>query len=194
MIVTLEPSRDFQLPGNKGLFIGEAAKTRQHISEQSRPTFMSASNTGVREQGCYWDGNFDVPDGAILRVFAKRQVRMGSRPHVEQGVVFIRARAEAALQRLQFRRIESSQSTGAAIIVEGRFDIISIRDAGAAQVPLQASDLQFAKSEKVRAVLVLEEVAPAKRAPARTKIETVRTHEGEEVRVASTRHRRALKL
>lgn len=194
LIVTLEPQNGFEVPGGKGIFISEAAKNRQHVTEQSRPSYLPASTTGVREQGCYWDGNFDVPEGAILRCYARRKIRQGSRPYIEEGVVFIRAREDAALQRLQLRRIDSSQSTNAAVIVEGRFDVISIRDAGAARVPIHALDLQLAKADKVRAVFARTEIAPAKRAPAQVRIETVRSHDGEEVKVASTRRSRAIKL
>lgn len=194
LIVTLEPQTKFEVPGGKGVFISEAAKNRQHITEQSRPSYLPASTTGVREQGSYWDGNFNVPEGAILRVYGRRKTRFGSRPFIEEGVVFIRAREDGPLQRLQLRRIDSRQSTNAAVIVEGRFDVVSLREAGAARIPIHAQDLQLAKPDKVRAVFIREQIAPERRAPAKTKVEIVRTHDGEEVQVISTRRGRALKL
>lgn len=191
MIVTLAPTPTFPLPENKGLFISEAADQGRHVSIQQRKIFLPASNNGVSEQGCYWEGNYNVPDGMILRVYARRQTRVGSRPYREEGVLFIRVREDAALQRLQLRRIESPQSTGAPVVIEGRFDILSIREVGAAKAPLQGVDLQLGKADKVRSVLVHTEVSPARRAPARANIEVVRTHDGEEVTVVSTRTKRA---
>lgn len=193
LIVTVHGTTAFPVPGPRPKFISEAAKEALYIASAQRPIYLPSSNNGVREQGCYWDGNYTVPDGMILRVLAKRRARSG-RVVESSGVVFLRAREDAALQRLTFNRIDHHQSTGAPVIIEGRFDVLSLRDVAAAGGAITVVDLTLGKANFVQDVLTLTEVAPARRAPAKVKIEKVTAHDGSEVIIASTRTKRATNL
>lgn len=193
LIVTVHPTATFPIAGARPKFISEAAKEALYVASAQRPIYLPSSNNGVREQGCYWDGTYTVPEGMILRVLAKRRSREG-RLIESSGVVFLRAREDASLQRLTFHRIDHHQSTNAPVIIEGRFDVLSLRDVAAAGGSITTTDMALGKSPAVQSVLTLTEVAPARRAPAKVKMETVRDHDGAAVHVASTRTKRATNL
>lgn len=188
----LEGKRDYA-PG-KGMFISKAAKAGLHSRELARPIYLPAANNGVSELGSFWDGNFEVEDGVILKVYARRRVQFGSRPMIEQGVVFIQVRAQAPLNRLILNRIPSDHSTRAPVIIEGRFDILTLREAGAAKVALTPDDLSLSKPDKVRAVMDHVEVSPAIKPKGRVKVERVIDHSGAAVTVTTTRTRRPIDL
>lgn len=196
VIVTLHATTRFPLPpAIKSKFIGECAKNGNHVSTGQRSIYLPASNNGVREQGNFWDGTFNVPEGLILRVWANRRERSaGGRLTEDTGVVFLRSRDEGPLQRLQLNRIDHPQSTNAAVIIEGRFDIISLREVAAAGGQIDARDLAWAKPERVGAVLTKHDVAPARRAAAKVKIETVTGQDGETTNVVTSRTKRATNL
>jgi hypothetical protein len=196
MIVTVHPTTRFPLPpAVKSKFIGECAKNGNHVSTGQRAIYLPASNNGVREQGNFWDGTFNVPEGLVLRVYATRRERSASGRLIEQsGVIYIRARDEGALQRLQLRRIDHPQSTNAPVFIEGRFDIISLREVAAAGGQIDAKDLAQAKPERVGEVFAHEQVAPARRAAAKLKVEVVRGQDGETTNVVTTRTKRATNL
>lgn len=194
LIVTAVPTTDFAFPDN-GIFIGEAAKQGRYIATPNRPVYLPASNNGVTEQGCYWDGTFMVPDGVVLRVFAKRRERIAAgRATDYSGVVFIRAREDAALYRLTLQRIVHTQSTGADVLVEGRFDVLSLREAGAAGVPLTNADLTLSRNGRAQSVLRAEVLQAARRERGKVKIEKMTDHEGAVVNVMTTRSRRATNI
>lgn len=195
LLVNLIGTRDF--PVEKPIFISEAAKAGLHIRAQNRATYLAASINGMREQGGYFDANYEVPDGCILRIFSKVRLRVGGRnglPLERQGVVYIRPRADAAMNRLTLQRVEANNSTNAPVLIEGRFDILSLREVTAAGGTFNSADLAMSRPDAVAHVLRKEEISPARSAPVRLKTETVRNHEGETVKVASTRPRRAIVL
>ena len=196
LIVTVHPTTRFPIEGSlKGKFISQAAEDANYVAMTQRKVYLPASNNGVREEGAYWDGSYNVPDSLILRVYARRRARNAFGRAVEgAGVVYLRAREDGPLQRLQLNRIDHPHSTNAPVIIEGRYDIISLRDVAAAGGYIETADLQLGKAEQVAAVLTRVDVAPARRAPAKIKVETVRDHDGEEVRVTSTRTKRATNL
>ena len=198
MIVSVMPCRGFPLPEDKPIFIGDAAKRRLVVSTPSRPSYISASTSGIREQGQWFDGNYEVPDGAVLRVFARQQARVGGRRGIAEqpkvALIFLKARADGPLQRIQLQTINDQFSAQVPVVIEGRYDVLSIREAGALRVPITEQDMRQARPERVRELLSKTEIAPARRAPERSTRETVRTHDGEAVTVETKRTSRAINL
>lgn len=196
LIVTLHPTTQFPLGAVASNFIGECAKNGQHVSIGQRAAFLPSSNNGVLEQGNYWDGIYNVPEGLILRVFANRRERNHATHRATEGfgVVYIRARDDGPLQRLQLMRIDHHQSTNAPVIIEGRYDIISLREVAAAGGAITTKDMTMAKPENVGLVLTQADIAPARRAAAKVKVEVVRDHDGGTVNVVLIRTKRATNL
>lgn len=193
LIVTALKTTQFAFPDD-GLFISEAVKQGRYIASTSRAIYLPASNNGVSEQGCYWDGSFMVPDGIILRIFAKRRERIGGRAIEHSGVVFIRAREDAALNRLTLQRIDHHQSTGADVLIEGRFDILSLRDVGAAGGSIKNADLALSRRDRVSAVLTAQVIQAARTERGRVKVERMTDHEGAVTNVMTTRNKRAIDI
>ena len=194
--VTIPAQRDFPgLPVPRGIFISEAAKQTLHVSAQSRPSFLPSSRTGLREQGNYFDGTFVVPEGMILRLNGVRRPRFqGQAMPVKHGLVLIRARDDGPLNRVTFTRIEDDLSTNTPVFVEGRFDVISIRDAVTAGVSIEADDLGNSRPAAVSSVMTKAVVQPARTGAVKVRAETITNNEGEQVRVVSKRVARPLKL
>lgn len=186
-------SKKGYVPG-RGLFASEAAKMGFHARQTQRPVYLPAAANGVRELGCYWDSTIDIDPGVILKLYARRSLRIGSRPSVDQGTVFIQIRDAAPLNRLTLHRISNDMSTNAPVLIEGRFDILSLRDAGAAKVAISAEDLSLSRAERVRSVLEHTEVAPALQPRGKVKIERVTDHTGQQRIVTTTRSRRPIDL
>lgn len=188
-----------QTPNGKPMFISDAAKgATAGITQPTRSTFLPASRVGMSEMGNWFDGQFDVPEGVIIRLFGRRQDRSqaalrAGNGAAKRGVVYIRLREGAALRRLTLNTIDDNMTSNIPVVVEGRYDILSLREAGAAGVAITTEDLQLTKPDAVRGVLVHTEVAPMRAVADKAVIETVRVGD-EAVTVTTRRKPRAVNL
>lgn len=116
-------------------FIGKAAREfrglpnsviREHGSAIVVP---SLSDMPQEIGGLFATANYQVQDGVILKLYAKRRIGWnGTMKHV---VVFIRAREHAAHRVIKFSPVPSNQLAMPWLGVQGRFDIISLKEAEA---------------------------------------------------------------
>jgi hypothetical protein len=107
--------------------------------------------------------------------------------------MYIRIREDAALRRLTLNTISDNQSADVPVVIEGRFDILSLREAGQAGVAIVNEDLMLTKVDAVRGVLVHEQLAAQTQAPVRVQRETVKV-DNEDVVVQTARRPRAINL
>jgi len=200
LIVQLVPCTALQLPEGKPVFVGDAAKRALGGVNipAGRPVYVPASRTGLKEQGAWFDGNYELPTGTILRVCAQRRERVGGRTgHAlppKNGTAYIRIRADAALRRLTLKTIDSEQSADVPVVIEGRFDVLSLREVGAAGVRFDQNDVLSTKADAVRGVLDHTEIASELQRQQKTVRESVETPTGERVSVDVTRRPRAINL
>lgn len=149
-------SLSVQVAGRGGYtFVSEAAKKdNSGVVLDGRPAYIPAARSGLREQGGWFDANYDIAEGTVLRLMGKRTERLGGRNGIKRGPfrghMFIAARANAALRRLQFITLTADQSALVNVMVEGRFDVLSIREAGRMKAPLQPEDLRHSKVADVQ--------------------------------------------
>jgi len=196
--ISLAHTEQDPLPDRKMVYLSQAAKAGLNIAESGRVNIHPASTTGLREQGNWFDNNFNVRDGLVLKLYAHSERRIGGRNsnqlQVTKAVMFIRAREDAAARRITLERIPDRLATSTAVLVEGRFDILSLRQAGALGVPLSNNDLLMSGIDRVRSVLTHEELSPARASIEKTVVERVETGDGNEVTVKSKRRSRAINL
>lgn len=116
-------------------FIGKAAREfrgypnsviREHGSAVVVP---SLSDMPQEIGGLFATANYQLQEGVILKLYAKKRVGWnGTMRHV---VVFLRAREHAAHRCLKFRPVACNQLSMEWLGVQGRFDIITLKEAEA---------------------------------------------------------------
>ena len=182
------------------LFVSDAAKQSKYgITQPARSVYLPAANNGVAESGNWFDGNFVLPEGTILRLFGRRHERVGGRNGhllpLRRAVVFIRIREGAATRRLQLTKIEDASSSNVAVAIEGQYDILSLREAASYGVMLTNEDLTLSKVDAVREVFVHTTLSGQRVTRQKTKTETIRTADNPEgVQVSMKRSPRAINL
>jgi len=198
LYISVVHSDDFPLQDRKPVYLSNAAKAGLNISEAGRLQVHAASTTGLREQGNWFDNSFNVRDGVVLKIFAHKQHRIGGRASnqldVTKAAMFIQAREGAAARRIELSRLRDRLATTTPVIIEGRFDVLSLKQVGALGAPLSNTDLLMSGVEKVRAVLSHTELSPAKSSIQRTVVERVETGDGELTTVKTKRQSRAINL
>jgi len=198
MIVSCMGTRDFDFTGAtgftapRGLFISEATKQGRYVTSPRRATYLPAANNGIRDHGNWWSGDYEVPEGMVLRVYARRRTT-GSRRN-EEGIVFIQAREAAPLNRLRLNTFDNEHSASIPVIVEGRFDILTLREAGVLGVHLDQEALLLSKADRVLEVMSRQIVAREREARAKIRSERVTDHTGEQRVVTTSRKKRATRL
>lgn len=147
-----------QVAGRDGYtFVSDAAKKpNSGIVLDGRPAYVPAARSGMREQGGWFDGNYNVADDTVLRLTGQRTERVGGRTGFKRGPfrghMFIRTRAKAALRRIALITVTADQSALVHVLIEGRFDVLSVKEAGRLGAPLERADLAHSKVEAVREV------------------------------------------
>lgn len=143
---------------------------------------------GHINQNIWWNNTFEVPEGALLKLFGKRHARGES--DVSKSILLL-ARADAALIRVSMRSSSPRLSAVPVISTEGRFDVVTPRQAVEMGYPLNESFFRsFLNTEQLFTVTVLEE---QRRAVPQVRVETVRV-EDKEVKVKTAARRRAVTL
>lgn len=182
-------------------FISNITKTAipsEPVYALGRPTVLSAASSSVQEQGRWFDQTFHVLEGVVLRISARKQVRVGGRggrnAAQESAVMFISPRADAALRRIEFMTIDDPTSNRIPVVIEGRFDVLSLRQAASLGATITPQDITLGTPEKVQSLLMMHVQSPEKSTPPKKVTTKVKTTDGDEVTVATTRRRRATRI
>jgi hypothetical protein len=148
--------------------------------------------------GTWWQSVYEVPDGLILKVFGQRTMRASSYGArggnlTQTGALLIKTRADAALRSIQCQTTGNTRATFSDVRIEGRFDVLSLRDAVQQGVIINMSYAKQFVAHQDIAALFRETLMDAEiAAPAQAATVTVRNDEGNEVQITTRKRRRAI--
>lgn len=148
--------------------------------------------TGARpEMGGWFTTAYEVPEGAIFKVFAIRKNPQFRR----QGNMIIQARSSAAFRRIRVSLSGNVHAPFSHVTIEGRFDILDLADAESQGVNINPMYRRFFLEGQARAQMFALEEMDTETAPREVIQERqVEATDGEAVVVATRERRRALQL
>lgn len=199
LMIRVIPCRSFPAaPGlPEGCFLSEAVNAVSTVNAISRANRYPASQSGLPDQGYWYRGDYDIQDGQIIKLIGMRRAKsFGSVNRIEEhkAVLFIHIRAQGPLNRITLNTVNCIQSINVPVTVEGRFDILSLRQVGMSGGTIMSSDMADARPQYVDKVFTKTIIQPAIRATDAAQRVAVSTGGENSVIVASTRVRRAINM
>jgi hypothetical protein len=101
-------------------------------------TKLAASSTMIDSMGTWWQTAYEVPDNLILLLKAEQNVAMQGAGRISRVArMVMRVRANGPLTQVRLRRIQNELANASfEATIQGRMDVISIREAVALGVDL----------------------------------------------------------
>lgn len=182
------PSRAYPVAtGESPIFA--AAKARTHgISQLRAGGRIAACEGGTDQLGWFSQTSYQVPEGAIFKLFAMRKA--GGQQRI--ACIFIRSRAEAALCRFKVALTGYHRATMREAWVEGRFDHLSLAEAKALGVKVLPMYEKMFNPIVANAMISSMELSSQVRAAVVEEVRQVVNSDGQAVTVEQTRRKRML--
>lgn len=180
-----------RFPG-KELHIGIAARSGGVVRQIGFPQTIPAAPGMRPEMGQWTQGNYEVPEGMVLKAFAHRSGGFGTMR--VQASMFLRMREQAAYRRIGTILTGNPKASYTRVWIEGRFDILTLAQARehGINVPTHFSH-SFDTTMTSRAFDIIEVESEVAAAP-QQQVAMVVNAQGEEVQVRTVRRNRALEL
>lgn len=157
---------------------------------------IQAAEGFMVNMGTWRHGTYEVPDGLIMKLWGQRTASaatFGSNTGTRHmGALLIQTRARAALRRITCRKVGHPNATGNAVTLEGRFDLLTIKEAMTAGATLDMMRVkQFVSPDRDR-LFTADILQPEEEAREVRSVDTVTTPEGKRIEVPVARKRRAV--
>lgn len=156
---------------------------------------FAAMNGAPETLGRWTQANYEIPDGVVLKLFASKRASMqGQRLTQHMAVIYVQARSQGAMNSIGFNLIPHERSPINRAEMQGRFDILSVRELAQMGVSLNPSTLvqmDDAHVNRLFSITTLERQLQSRPAVRTT---TMRNSEGETIAIQKTVTKRAVKL
>lgn len=212
------PSPRFPSPGDTQFHVGQVPRliTNSVLTRRAEGTNFEASTfrvlssdsfpaaSGNVDQGRWTRTTFDLPEGLVLKVWARitREATPSAfraSPNVSAltRAVLIQVRETAPLYRMVCNRVQDARATNVPAVIEGRFDILEMTEA--ARMGVKFSDMDFNASATFLhhsrgMVMTITKLADEISARVETQTKIVKNDEGKQVHIPVARKRRMLDL
>lgn len=151
------------------------------IAEIGRSQKTMAAPGKIDDYGHWWEGNYKVSEGIILRVVGQRTTG-GHGDATNRACIFVEARSTAALTKIWFRCTRKPEMGRDDAWVQGRFDILTEEEIDQRYPNLIPYFARRDLMERhVRSTFSIEKIAPATRAKARRETKRTKNIFGDEV-------------
>ncbi|KRW94259.1 hypothetical protein [Paracoccus sp. MKU1] len=198
--VFVVPSTRYNLPDRKEQHIGIVQRLNlpsipvRQVSAERSP----AAAGSMVDLGSWTKTTFEVPDGLILKVWGQRTLS-GAAIGADRGVtgigaMLIQTRASAALRRITCLRVPDRQASVTTVTLEGRFDVLTLRDAAEQGAALPMDRIGQFTSPAARQIFAVHQIDGELSARPVATVETVKGERGEAVQVQTVKMRRAIDL
>ena len=148
---------------------------------------------GIRpEMGKWTTQTFDIPEGALVKVFAHRSAGFGQMRVMASMV--LRIRAQAALRRVGAILTQNSKAVITRANFEGRFDILRVHEAQALGAIIPPTFANTFEEHAVRRAFEITELQAELLPPEIIEHRVVENTSGEQTAVTTVRRRRAIDL
>ena len=199
--VLVMPTRTLSLPSPQHIGIVARAANQSVPITSTQYMRHSAASGSMVDMGTWHQSTYELPPGIVLKLYGDKTVmgsshgQVGGRAVRSVGSLLIQTRAEAALRRITFRVVGDPQCTFRDVKVEGRFDLLSLKEAlqlGVAGIDMHNTRefTDTATLARLFSMTTLDAEIAGKRTVQTTK---VKTDDGE-VEVQTAGRRRALDL
>lgn len=183
------PSRQFPGKENNLSVVARSGSAIQSVGAPNQ--FPPAA--GLRpEMGKWTTQTFDIPEGALVKVFAHRSAGFGQMRVMAS--VILRIRAQAALRRVGAILTQNSKAVITRANFEGRFDILRPHEAQAMGAVIPPNFANTFEDHAVRRAFEIAELQPEILPPEIIEQRTVESTSGEQTQVTTVRRRRAIDL
>ncbi len=158
-----------------------------------------AHSGSMVDLGSWIVATYDIPADVILKITGKKTTAgssINASSNINQNAaMLIRMREQAALNRIECWQVPNSGGTFHGVLFEGRFDILTLRDAVRNGVQLNTMQAREYTNDGALASLFTIHELEAEIAPQRRVEETVfQSEDGQQTRVQTTRRARAVDL
>lgn len=194
------PTQSYPRGGKGPIHIGLAAKDNNPsfpVRQTAAQKLPAAAGSSVT-LGTWWRSTYDVPEGMLLEVFgsinASGSSFGSSTGRTTAGAVLIQMRAHAALRRITFNRQPDRMASVQSLTVEGRFDIVQLRDLAEHRPQVTSTDIMHLSANAVRTLFSSTVIDAEVTSRPELVRERIKTPEGNSVEIVKTQHRRALDL
>ena len=168
-----------------------------NISRMNHTRYPAVQGSRV-DMGSWTIATHDVPDGTILKVWGQKTMSgraYGSNQGTRYiGAILIQMRTGAPLHRITCQQVGHPKSSLNSVTVEGRFDIISLKDAAKAGAQLPMTFIQQFMNPRNDQLFLLEVLDQATAARRQSVTEVVKGDHGESIEIEVARTKRALDL
>lgn len=155
------------------------------------------SASGMVDMGAWVQGVYDLPDGMVIKLWGHRSLSGRAVGASQQsnaiGALLLRIRSGAALRRVTCNTVPDSLSNNVPVRLEGRFDFVSLAEAGRLGVPLTVDLTKQLASPMTRNLFQME-VLDAETETAAVQTTQVVQTDGERVVVPVAKRPRAINL
>lgn len=142
------------------------------------------------ELGMWTRATYDVPEGAVLKIYAQKALGFSQRRVM--AAMLLRVRSTAALQRVSAILTGNTVASISRANFEGRFDILTVNEAMALGANIALSYLNTFSTQEVARAFEVQELEVAMSAPVRVTAKAVENAAGERVVVPTARRGRII--
>lgn len=179
-------------PG-KEIHIGVAGRD-QHcpVGLVGYPQVLPAAPGYRDELGKWTTGNYELPEGMVLKVFGYK--KMAANSHPTSASQLIRMREGGPLQRIKMPTVGWVNAQYQTVEVTGRFDLLTVEEAAVLGVRVPPQYLPGFHPTSTERVFRYEEVEAERATKVQTETKNVVNTQGEEVAVRTQQRRRNMDL
>lgn len=188
--VYLFVSPSTQFPGQEKNIGVVARSTDPSVRLVGYPELISAAPGYREDMGKWTRGTYDISENMVLKLFANRTVN-GRRAMANQ---YLLMREGAALRRISINTTQWERGQFQSVTVEGRFDLITLREATALGVRTPPEYAHYFARTNVDQVMEIIELSPERQPRRRDEQRTVVNSAGEPVQVQVIRRPRNLRI
>jgi len=180
-------SNGFPMTPNE-MFLSGAVKKFPQMS-RIRSQYTLAFPGLRKEMGAWRDELYELPEGAVVKIFGFTKGGWNSVP--KSATVYLGIRAEAAMNRISIPLTQEEGASFQHAIVEGRFDILTPTNAETRYgVSILPDFRNLASQNRVSETFTIDEIENEISAPVEMEERQITTETGEVRRVVTRRRRR----